>query len=136
MKHTIHSIFQALPIPDISIALKDRILHAIVEEQSMRAQRERAWLLVGFLASAGFLVGAVGWYGSALVRSDFWSIVSLLFSDADVVLAYSGHFLYSLLETFPVIPVIAFLIPTLVLLLLGQEYVKFRGSFKRLSLHL
>ena len=60
-----------------------------------------------FLASGGMLAGSMYLWKDAVLESSFWSLVALIFSDAGVVWAHTSEFALSLLETLPVVPLMA-----------------------------
>jgi len=91
--------------------------------QKIGFQRERALkrkLIFSYLGLAGSglaIFGAILGFGGAILQSEFWNLSTLLFSDLMVVAGNWKDFMYSLLETFPVINAIAILIPVFTLFL-------------------
>lgn len=103
-------------IPKMPESLRRRVLTSIRQEERRRAQ-------VYLLASAGIaavsgggIFVSVRHLAQELSQSSFWSYMSLLTSDTDIVLANSAVFLSSLAETLPLIGIIAFFSATLLLL--------------------
>jgi hypothetical protein len=128
---TLHAIFKEIPSVDFSMDMEGRISRAIEGERVALEKGRNRIFFAGFALSAVGLFVATLWHGSALIESDFWSMTALLFSDADVVMAHGSAFLFSLLETFPVIPAVVLLAPVFVLLLLAEEYAKLDGAYHR-----
>lgn len=117
-----HTALVAEPGP----GLGSRILAAIAREFDRRVERERRAAYIGMALSAAVASVAGAGYGGELVRSDFWSIVSLVFSDASSIASYWDSFIYSLAETFPAAAVAAFVLPVFVFLVSLGMYSKFR----------
>ena len=61
-------------------------------------------------------------FGQTLLKSEFWSMLSLLFSDWQIVARNFYDFVYSVLETFPVLTVVIILIPIFTLFLSANTY--------------
>jgi hypothetical protein len=95
--------------------LEKRILLALREQERRLFERKARLALVGVWVSGLALTGAGAWAGTALLQSEFWSLLSLAFSDWNVVGSSLQDFFYSLLETLPVLPVVVLLIPFFVL---------------------
>lgn len=91
--------------------LEGRVLLALRAERK-RLLRWQNRLAVGSVAGSGILfVVTVFFLGTALIQSEFWSLSTLLFSDLGVIVTSGGDFLYSLLETLPLVPLIALFAP-------------------------
>jgi len=70
-------------------------------------------------------------FGQSIIKSEFWSLVSLLFSDMQIVLSNWQEFVYSLLETFPLTATIAVLIPVVALLWSMAKYFDWHGKISQ-----
>ncbi len=132
--NTLNTIFKhiapsVLPAP----GLAERILAAIASELDRRVRRERRAAYAGMALSAAVASAAGAGYGGELAQSDFWSIVSLAFSDASALAGYWDSFLYSLIETFPAAAVAAFVLPVFVFLISLGMYSRFRQDADRQS---
>jgi hypothetical protein len=134
MKHTLNTIFKNTAlVAEPKESLGARILAAIAHELEHRMRREQRAAYTGMVFSA-IIAAIVGLgYGGDLLRSDFWSLMSLAFSDAGVVAGYWDSFLYSLLETFPTMAVAAFMLPVFVFLISLGVYSRFRQDADRRS---
>ncbi|TAK96212.1 hypothetical protein EPO05_02275 [Patescibacteria group bacterium] len=100
------------PSPELERAVLRRI-ELLAENKIKRA---RVWMYAGFAGASVSFVWAIVAFGGSILQSEFWSIISLVFSDAKIVLANWNDFWYSVLETFPTVSLIAMLIPTAVAL--------------------
>ncbi len=129
----IHALFKAIPVFETSSDLDGRIFRAIEAERRAFRRMFDVLFPLGFVGGVVSLVLAALWYGGSIVTSDFWSMSMVAFSDADVVLAHGSDFLFSLLETFPVMETVAFLVPVFVLMFLAEEYARRVSSYRRLT---
>lgn len=134
---TLNDMFKRIaPVAVPGNGLKDRILAAIALELDRRLKRERSTAYAGMVLSAAVAAAAGFGYGTDIIRSDFWSIVSLAFSDASALAEYWDSFLYSLLETFPAAAAAAFVLPAFVFLVSLGMYSRFRRDADRQSRYL
>jgi hypothetical protein len=134
MPGSLNTIFKRIAPPiEPAASLKDRILAAIALEFDRRVRRERRAASIGMALSAIVASVAGAGYGGELIRSDFWSIISLIFSDASSLVGYWDSFLYSLLETFPAAAAAAFVLPVFVFLVSLGMYSRFRQDADRRS---
>src|SRR3989344_4427907 len=85
--------------------LRARVLLGVRKEEIKRA---RVFLLASALVIPASLVGF--WFVLQYLQTSFYSYLSLIFSDPDVVLAYWQQFLLVLLEALPVASMIVALI--------------------------
>jgi hypothetical protein len=132
--NTLKTIFKRItPSAEPGPGLAERILAAIALELDRRIRRERRAAYAGMALSAAVASAAGAGYGGELIRSDFWSIVSLVFSDAAAMAGYWDSFFYSLLETFPATAIAAFMLPVFVFLVSLGMYSKFRQDADRRS---
>ncbi len=107
-----------------SSGLERRILLAISAEAARQARRRLFLSYAGLIGSLGVFAYAAMTSGVHFVRSDFWHLLSLLFSDLGAVLGFWQDFLLSLAETFPVVPLIILLVPVFTLLLSLSAYTR------------
>lgn len=117
MENNLNQLFKNISDLEPSSGLEKAILHRIELEKRGQIRRKLTLSYVGlggsFLASvyAGFALGG------DILHSEFWSVVSLFFSDAVVVAGHWKEFALSLLETFPVVNLVAILAPVFTLLI-------------------
>ncbi len=96
--------------------LKALILSSI---KSAEYRRARLYLLISGVTFSGSVIGlvfAIKYLIQTLQLSEFYSYVTLIFSDTDVVLGFWKDILSSLAESFPVFIIVAVLTSILVLL--------------------
>lgn len=95
--------------------LEERILLSLQREERILAGRKaRAVLWNTSLSTILFLV-AVFFSAPALFQSEFWSLFTLLFSDMSLVINSFREYIYSLLETLPIVPLATLLFSIAVL---------------------
>lgn len=109
--NTLYSLFVELKKEAPRPLLRSRILMAIAEAEEKEATLYRRFSFVGIILSLGTLVWGGIEYGEALLQSDFWTLITLLFSDVDVIMRSFGDFGYSLLETLPLMPLLMLFAP-------------------------
>jgi len=110
-------------------ALKNLILTRIERETRKRQMRRKMLLMSGFLVSGIGAVSSLAYFGSQIMTSDFWSIASLAFSDLGTVAGHWQDYSFSLLETLPVVSIIAILVPVFMILMLFKQY----GEYQKIS---
>ncbi|MFA5961835.1 MAG: hypothetical protein WC848_04095 [Parcubacteria group bacterium] len=98
------------------------VFSRIKKEKTRRAKRQLVFSYVGLGSSLLLAMLAGIFFGQAFFQSEFWVMLSLAFSDVAVVLANWDTFLLSLLETFPVVHAIIFLVPVFILLISANFY--------------
>lgn len=99
---------QVFPEP----VLEERILRVLSQEQERLVRKRTRLAVSGVALSIVLFLGTTLFLGTALIQSEFWSLFKLIFSDMGALMTSSGDFLYSLLETLPIVPLIAFFIPS------------------------
>lgn len=111
MEQKLSKIFKEIKEIDPKEGLRFSILQKINLEKNRRMGRMRflsySGISVSFFAATYTLI----FFGSAFFKSEFWTIFSLIFSDAMVVMGNWKEYLYSLGETFPVVNIILILVP-------------------------
>ena len=111
--------------------LEGAILGKIELLEVAKVKRAKIWSYAGFAASVAAFAGAGFAFGGSILQSEFWSIVSLVFSDAKIVVANWKDFSYSALETFPVVGAMAMLVPTGMLLWSASQYFVWHNKFNQ-----
>ncbi len=107
----ISSLFKNLTLATPRPFLRDRILAAVALAGEQRTAAHRRFSLVGMILSGALLLFGGMEYGESLLQSDFWTLMTLLFSDMDFVVRSFGEFGYSLLETLPLLPLLVLFAP-------------------------
>lgn len=126
--NTVKELFKDVQTSLPRQGLEDEILQTVLLLRSSQIRRRLIVSTAGLIFSGAFIVYAGVVYGSTLLGSEFFSVVSLLFSDIFVVASSWNDFLLLLLETVPVIPILLLLIPTFVFLLFLSTYFTTRES--------
>lgn len=97
--------------------MKETVFKMVRREKQRSVKRKLVLSYLGLAASFAAILWS-GWvFGGGFIRSDFWNLLSLAASDIAVVASYWQDFSFSLLETFPVINLIAILVPVFALFL-------------------
>lgn len=122
----INSLFGSIFEPDPPRELADRVLKSIRLEEAKQIRRKLVFAYTGLAVSVSSFVFAVFLCIDAFVKSDFWSIFSLAFSDFVIVAGSWKEYLYSLGETLPIANSIAILVPVLGMLV----FLSFLKSLK------
>jgi hypothetical protein len=107
----IRNVFQALTKENPSPALRETILLRIAMEETLLLKQKRSLALFGLLTSFVALSVIGLQYGTLFLQSDFWMLLSLLFSDLGLIATSFQDFFYSLLETLPVGPLLLLFLP-------------------------
>ncbi len=122
---TLHSIFKDIAVLEAPKRdLCERILAEIAVRREQRFVRERRVASFGMFLSTVLAAVVGAGYGGEIIRSDFWSLSSLLFSDFPALAASWKSFLFSLLETFPASALAAALFPIFIFLVSLGIYSK------------
>lgn len=102
---------------------------ARIGQEEAKLIRKKLYLsYAGLAGSLAVFVGAALTFGGEILNSEFWSMLMLAFSDAEIIAQNLGDFSLSLLETFPAVSLAIILIPMFALLLSFSTYLK---SIKR-----
>ncbi|MDO8529661.1 MAG: hypothetical protein Q7S18_03255 [bacterium] len=104
-----------------------------------KEKQVRGKLFLSYFGLAGSLAAAmyaIVIFGDGFLKSEFWSMASLIFSDVFIVAGNWQEYAYSLLETFPVTHLIAILIPVFGLLLSFNLYLSLIKKAKHRSFNL
>lgn len=115
MRNDYEQLFTHLPPPEPPDGLLVKIMRQIYREQRLMIVKRRLTLLaVVLVGSAVALVPAFRLMKTNLAESGFTQFVSLAFSDSAAILAYWKSFAWALLESLPIMGVVAFLGATLI----------------------
>lgn len=109
MNHLASIFKNIICAPDPS--LEGRVLSALRAERQRLLRWQNRLAVGSVVVSATLFAGTLFFLGAALAQSEFWSLLTLLFSDLGVILSSGGDFFYSLLETLPLVPLIALFAP-------------------------
>lgn len=113
--NTLTTLFKQSAALEPRSGLREQILAQIATAQYRAGVARRRWALSGVVLSGVAFSAGVMIYGQTFLQSDFWTLLSLLFTDLSAILSASQDFLYSLLETAPVLPLVVFLFPLMAL---------------------
>lgn len=130
MNNKLKQLFQDISELNPPKALADFILLRINKEKIRKAKRQLIFSYCGFAGSFIFAFGVVSIFGQTFMRSEFWTMLSLMFSDMAVVIRNWDTFFLSLLETFPTMHVIIFLVPVFTMLISANFYFINKNSYK------
>jgi hypothetical protein len=128
MSSKLSQIFKNMPEISPSSGLEERVFAAVQLEKDRVIKRE---LMISRFGLGGSLVAflvAIFTLGGAILQSEFFSIVSLAFSDVSIVATHWQEFAYSVAENFPTISVVAILIPVLTALWSLSLYFNFKNK--------
>jgi ABC-type multidrug transport system permease subunit len=123
MNMNIIQAFKNLDQIEPSGELKRRILRQIDLEKSRAAKEKIFWLKLSLILSAVAAVFALIVFGRSFFDSDFWRLISLMFSDASVLGFVWQEYLISLAETLPVVALIGILVPFAAISYLFGKYL-------------
>lgn len=128
--YTLHSFFKEREVAEPKVGLERRILSAVLVLRNREMKRRLMISYVGIVSSLGALVYSSLTFGKTLLESDFWNIVSLVFSDLTMAVQYSNDFLLSLAETFPAFSVATVLLPIFIFcIFLNMNASAQRGNY-------
>jgi len=123
MEKKLRKLCEELSELDPPMSLCGFIFARIKKEKTRKAKRQLVFSYFGFAGSL-ILAAYVGTnFGQAFLQSEFWTMLSLVFSDLTIVVKNWNGFSYSLLETFPIMYTTALLLPVFLLLLSANFYV-------------
>ena len=117
MSKKIHQLFKNISEMNPPEKLSDSILSKIEKIKKRIFWTKIAFSTFGAFVSAGVAVYFLIIFKESILFSEFWSILSLAFSDASIVAIHYQEFLFSLLETLPAMAFAIILIPIFTLLL-------------------
>lgn len=134
MNTKLSQVFKNMSQIEPSMELKGFILRRIEIESAKQIKRKLMFSYVGLGSSLAAGVWAIVSLGRVILESEFWSILSLAFSDAQIVAGYWREYLFSLLETLPVVNLVLILIPILGLVMSMGFYLDLKNKNK--SVHI
>jgi len=111
MSDKLSQLFKNMPEIEPSAGLAGMVFQSIQQEE---AKKIRWQLRFTKIVSAGCALAAaygVFVFGSALLNSEFANMLSLSFSDLNVIAVNWGDYFQSLAETFPTLTAIGLLVP-------------------------
>jgi len=118
-------LFTYYNAPEPPVGLLAKILERINQEKRLLTLKRRlAIFSAGLIGAIILFIPALKGVIAGFAESGFTQYFSLLFSDAEIVLAYWQNYVFSLLETLPVVSLILFLAIILAILELLKLLVK------------
>jgi len=108
--------------------LESLILQKIEIKNRRKIRMELIFSRIGILGSVLAIIYVGFIFGGSFLKSEFWSLSSLIFSDALIVASNWKNFLYSLLETFPFMHIVAILVPIFTMLWSLSFYADLHGK--------
>lgn len=133
MHQKLSQVFKKISEIEPNSGLEALVMQKIGLQQAKIARRNLIFSYLGLAGSGLAIFGSVFSFGGAFLESEFWNLSALLFSDLMIVTGNWKDFMYSLLETFPVINMIVILIPIFTLLLSFNAYLNNRRSNFKLN---
>jgi len=121
---TLRTLFKDIESLKQREILLSKIFLTIESLKDSQLKRHMQLSYAGLSLSGIAFVYAVISYGGIFIQSEFWSVISLFFSDAHIVISYWNEFSLLLLETIPVVPLLLILVPSFVFLLFLSVYFK------------
>lgn len=127
----LNQIFKEIKGIEPSRGLNDLIMRKVVLEREKQIKRKIFLSYSGIAGSAlaTFFVAVSLW--DSFFQSEFWSMLSLLFSDLMIVMENWKTYAYSLAETFPVANVVAILVPIFGLLAFSSFLLSLKNKSNR-----
>ena len=116
MNQKLSKIFKEMKQIEPKKELESLILQKIALEKNRQTRRKLVISYAGLFVSFAAIFPAILKFGVALFHSEFWSILSLAFSDFWLIVGSWKEYLYSLGETLPVVNIVAIFVPVLGLL--------------------
>lgn len=129
----LHQAFKSIGSIELPAHLETEIIDLIKMEKLKGIRRRLIFSEVGLVGSMLAIFYVIFTSGSALIRSEFWSMMTLLFSDAGTVLSNWQDFVFSAMETFPVFTVISMLLPIFILFISIAYYFSNHKKISGLS---
>jgi hypothetical protein len=128
MSEKIQQFFANIPEINPPKNLAGLIIKKIDLEQNKLLKRNLLISRIGLIGSFGFLFYTSVIFGRAIAQSEFWYLASLLLTDVSLVAKNWQEFGYSLVETMPVLNIVAVLLPIFVLLLSANFYASLNSK--------
>ena len=130
MTQNIRKIFKKLKNIEPSDGLEIKILREIALEKNWQVKKRLIFADALTLGSLGAFVFVLLNWGNEFLRSEFWNLAKLVFSDTAVVATFWKVFLFSLLETFPAAHVALILAPVFLLMVSLKIYFSNNNYYK------
>jgi len=124
MSQDLYQIFRNVPEISPTSQLEGRIFQAIMVEKDRVNRKKVLVSRLGLGTSAAVFLMAIFTFGGTVLQSEFWNIVSLASSDMLMVAKNWQDFMYSMLETFPTVSVVAILVPVMMLMYSASIYLE------------
>jgi hypothetical protein len=130
MNDKLSQLFKNTQDSEPSVGLEGFVLDKIEFLSAKRSKRNLIFSYVGLLGSVSVGFFAVLNFGGGIIESEFFSLLTLAFSDLGTVLANWKDFAYSLMETFPFIYTAIILVPIFTMLLSFNGYLNNHNNNK------
>lgn len=124
MDKNIHAIFANMTELNPAEGLSGRIFACIEKEKDRTVRRKLIVSRFSLGVSAILFVASIFSFGQTILQSEFWNILTLAFSDMQVIAQNWQEFAFSLLETFPIVSMVAVLTPIMVLMFSFGTYLE------------
>ncbi|MFA6193294.1 MAG: hypothetical protein WC726_00320 [Parcubacteria group bacterium] len=128
MTKNIYKLFENLQNIEPSTGLKGKIFRKIALEKNWQTKKRLIFADALMLGSLGAFVFMLMNFWNGIAKSEFWSLLRLIFTDAGIVTSHWMDFAFSLLETFPAIQAAVILAPVFLLLMSANLYFKSAGN--------
>ena len=135
MEQKLAKIFKEMREIQPNVGLEGLILQKIDLENSRQMKRKLIFSYFGMAVSFSTGVLALIYSGSAFLKSEFWSILFLTFSDFMAVVESRNEYLYSLGETLPIAHIVAILVPIFAILMFLNLYFSLKNRNKYIHMH-
>jgi len=130
MNEKLSRIFKEIEQIEPRAGLEGLILQKIDLERERRIKRKLIFSYAGLAVSFIVAFPAILKFGIDIIRSEFWRLFSLIFSDFMIVAGSWKEYLYSLGETLPIINIIAILVPIFGVLMFFNLYFSLKKNYR------
>ncbi len=130
MSNNLNQLFKGIAEIDPPIALAGFVFSEIVKEKNRRTKRQLFFSYFSFGGSFALAIYVGTVFGQAFLQSEFWTMLSLVFSDVATVMRNWDTFFLSLLETFPVAHAMILLIPIFLMLASASYYFNNKTNYR------
>jgi hypothetical protein len=132
MDAKLSQFFKSIKEIEPSERLEGLILGRIKTEKVKQLKIKLTFSFAGFISSFAAGVWATFSFGSSIIKSEFWNLASLAFSDVMIVAGNWKTYGYSLIETFPTVNLALILIPIFGLVVSIGFYLDLRSKGKHI----
>ena len=118
-----------LPLVEPPVRLKEAVFRRI---EGIKERRLKVKIILTDMGLGGsFLASfwAILTFGDAFLKSEFWSIASLIFSDFMLVAGSWKEYLFSLGETLPITDIVVIVIPVFGMLMFWNLFLFFKNKY-------